>query len=358
MGSLYPLLFKDILKEKIWGGRRLNTIMGKSLPANIPVGESWEISDHGADTSIVANGSLAGSTLHELIEKYGAQLLGTDVEASLNRGIFPLLIKFLDASDRLSVQVHPNNAYAQLHEGPRVSGKTECWYIVHAEPGAHMVVGVKKDTTAARFKQGIKEGTLGDHLATLTVASGDFIYIPSGTLHSIMEGIVLCEIQQNSDTTYRVYDWNRKGLDGKLRQLHIGRSLDTINFAFDPHPVSAGITIQQADNKITTFAACPYFAVQRLQLTSTLHTGCNGRHCICLSVTEGTAIIEYPEGSVRIPKGHSALLPASLGKAYITPEGESCEIIRSFVPDIIKDIINPLIEAGIPRSTIDTIIHP
>ena len=355
METLYPLQFKDILKDKIWGGRNLEKVLGKALPPAKPIGESWEISDHGEDTSIIAGGSLDGRSLHQAMQQLDEKLLGTQVKANLDRGVFPLLVKFLDASDRLSVQVHPDDAYAAAHEGPEELGKTECWYIIHAEPNAKLIVGVREGVTPDSFRQGIEQNELEQYLQEIPVAAGDFIFIPSGTLHAIMEGIVLCEIQQNSDTTYRVYDWGRVGLDGKPRDLHIQQSLDTIDFTFDPDPKTAGVTVNQGSNAITHYAACRYFAVQKLDLSESLAGTCDGRHFVCLCATDGQVEVQYGNGAAVLEKGRSMLLPAALGDYTLLPDGK-CELIRSFVPDIQADVIKLLSAQGISRDKINSIL--
>jgi len=355
MSNLYPLKFNDILKDKIWGGRNLEKVLNKQLPPNLPVGESWEISDHGDDTSVVNNGVLKGKSLHQVMLELDKDLLGTEVKQKMQVGIFPLLVKFIDASDRLSIQVHPNDEYAAAHEGEGELGKTESWYIIHAEPNSKLIVGVKEGTTPERFKQGIESNSLGEYVQEVPVSAGDVIFIPSGRLHAIMEGIVLCEIQQNSDTTYRVYDWGRMGSDGTPRDLHITQSLDVIDFNYIPNPKTEPVTVSQGKNKVTYLVACPYFSIEKLSLQETWSGECDGRHFICLSGIQGKAEIKYDHGSIALHRGESCLLPAAMGKFEIAPE-ESCEIIRSYVPDIAQDIKTPLKENGISAEKIEKML--
>jgi mannose-6-phosphate isomerase len=224
---LYPLTFEPIFKERIWGGRRLEQLYGKPIPANVPIGESWEITDRPEGVSVVKNGPLKGKTLNWLVENHSEELFGKKFS-----GNFPLLIKILDAQEKLSLQVHPPAKLAPLLGG---EPKTEMWYIVHAEPGAELYVGLKRGVTRAEFEQKIKAGTVADCFHRVPVKTGDAMFLPSGRVHAIGAGLVLFEVQQNSDTTYRVFDWNRVDKSGKARDLHVKESLASIDFNdFEP----------------------------------------------------------------------------------------------------------------------------
>jgi mannose-6-phosphate isomerase len=231
---LYPLTFHPILKERVWGGRKIEELYNKALPPGVPIGESWEISDRPGDSSVIANGKLAGCDLHWLMSNYGQELIGSGLAAGPR---FPLLIKILDAQDRLSLQVHPPPAKAiELSGEP----KTEMWYIAHAAPGAGLYVGLKRGVTRGEFERRVKDGSVADCFHRISVGSGDAIFLPSGRVHAIGSGLVIFEVQQNSDTTYRVFDWNRMGLDGKPRELHIRESLASIDFEdFEPSLIPA-----------------------------------------------------------------------------------------------------------------------
>lgn len=226
---LYPFTFHPIFKERVWGGRSLETIYGKPLPAGRRIGESWEICDRPGDASVIANGPLAGHDLRWLMEQHEHELLG---DAKPQNGRFPLLVKLLDARDKLSLQVHPPpDAAAKLGGEP----KTEIWYVASAEPGAGLYVGLKRGVTRELFEAKIRNGEVADCFHRIPVKAGDAMFLPSGRVHAIGAGLVIFEFQQNSDTTYRVFDWNRPGLDGKPRELHVAQSLDSINFAdFEP----------------------------------------------------------------------------------------------------------------------------
>ena len=231
---LYPFVFEPIFKDRVWGGHNLNRIYGKNSPANVPIGESWEISDRPSDSSVIANGPLAGRDLHWLMENHAGELLGTAGAAHGNR--FPILCKILDAREKLSLQVHPPADKAASMGG---EPKTEMWFIADAEPGAELYVGLKRGVTRGDFEEKIKRGDVEKCFHRVPVRAGDAMFLPSGRVHAIGSGLVIFEIQQNSDTTYRVFDWNRVGLDGKPRALHIAESLASIDFNdFEPSLVS------------------------------------------------------------------------------------------------------------------------
>lgn len=234
MSALYPLTFNPIFKERIWGARNLERLYGKKLPASVPIGESWEITDRPGDVSTISNGPLAGKELHWLVENHRADLLG---DAKLEAGRFPLLIKLLDAQEKLSLQVHPPaSKAAELHGDP----KTEMWFIADAVPDAELYVGLKRGVTREDFERRISDGSVAECFHRARVRAGDSMFLPSGRVHAIGAGLVIFEIQQNSDTTYRVFDWNRVGLDGKPRELHVPQSLASIDFDdFEPALVDA-----------------------------------------------------------------------------------------------------------------------
>ncbi|MEA3225581.1 MAG: type I phosphomannose isomerase catalytic subunit [Planctomycetota bacterium] len=220
----YPLKFGPIYKQRIWGGRKLQDVFGKELPTGEKIGESWELADLPEDKSVIANGELAGWTIREAIEKHPREITG-------DRNFpapFPLLIKILDAEDVLSVQVHPDpETCKRTGQG---EPKTECWYIISAAPGAVIYKGLKDGVTRERFAQAIEEGTVADMLVTVPVAVGECHFLPAGTVHAVGEGLLIAEIQTPSDTTYRVFDWNRVDDVGNARELHIEQALESIHF--------------------------------------------------------------------------------------------------------------------------------
>ncbi len=233
------LRFHPILKRIRWGGTRLGTVLGKPLGPETDYAESWEISDHGEDQSVVSSGLYAGATLNHLVRTQSEELFGADAKRFAHQ--FPLLIKFLDANDRLSVQVHPDDEQAKQYD-PTENGKTEAWVIISAEPGSRLYAGLKNDVDADSMRQAIDDGRLEDCLHSFEVSAGDCVFIPSGTVHAIAEGILLAEVQQSSDMTFRLFDWNRLGTDGRPRPLHIEDAIRCTDFERGPvtcaHPVA------------------------------------------------------------------------------------------------------------------------
>jgi mannose-6-phosphate isomerase len=334
---MYPLLFKPILKERIWGGRKLQEKFGRKLPEG-RIGESWDIACHPNGTSIIDHGVFKGRALSEIIEELGKDILG---KIAKEDGVikFPLLIKILDASDVLSVQVHPDDEYAAANENGEL-GKSEMWYILDAEPGAILYYGVKPGTNRDDFRKAIDEGQLESYLCCMEVKKGDVIYIPAGMVHAIGAGIMICEIQQNSDTTYRVYDWNRKGADGKPRELHVEKALDVIDFEGQHlREKVKGLTIDEQGNKRTFYVACKHFAMEKLEINSEMEEDTDGDKFFTLTITEGKGEIRYNGGVQPFSAGDSILIPAVLGKYFISG---NCTVAKAYVPDRQKDIIDYL----------------
>lgn len=284
---------RPLYKERVWGGRMMETLFGRQLPPGMPVGESWEVVDRPDDVSVVESGPLAGRSLHDLWTDYRGEVFG---ERAPDAERFPLLVKILDAREKLSIQVHPPAAVAEELGG---EPKTEMWYIVDAEPGAVLYAGLRRGVTREEFEKALREGTAESAVHGIPVAAGDFLFLPSGRLHAIGAGLVIFEIQQNSDTTYRVYDWNRVGLDGKPRTLHIGEALRSINFD-DPEP---GIGVPDGD----TLVQSPLFRVSRRTIRSAAPWGTEGEFSI-LAVVSGAL---EARGMVLRP-GDFALVPACL----------------------------------------------
>lgn len=253
--------FEPIAMERVWGGRMLETHFQRALPEPaVPFGESWEMVDRAEAQSVLRTGPLAGMTLHELWRTRREELFGAGLPDSER---FPLLVKILDAREDLSIQVHPPESLAASMGG---EPKTEMWYIAAAAPGSRLVVGLREGVTRESFTQAIRSGTVAEQVHEMPVKAGDFIFIPSGRLHAIGAGLLIFEIQQNSDTTYRVFDWNRLGLDGKARQLHIEESLASIDFSdIAPAPDKAQGNV---------IAACEHFVVERFVLSAGESIGC------------------------------------------------------------------------------------
>ena len=321
MTQLYPLLLQPALHLRVWGGRRLETVLHKTLPTNEPYGESWEMHD----TATIANGTLAGKTVGEALSIYGTALCGQNNDPALG---MPLLAKFLDAADWLSVQVHPDDAQAQQYDGePR--GKTEAWYVVSAEPGAKLVIGVRPGTPHEEIAQAIRSNTLEELLVYAEVKAGDVLYVAAGTIHALGPGILVYEIQQSSDLTYRLYDWGRMGLDGKPRQLHIEKGIAVSNTSSLPTIHHTGGD-ESAEVEIVRG---PFFVTVLHQLNpqngETIQLNTDERIFHILTCISGSAAIEHDEGKVDLAEGQTVLIPAALGQYAIHG---TAKVLRSWEP--------------------------
>lgn len=312
--SLYPFTFQSRFKDRVWGGRHLERLYGKPLPAGQPIGESWEISDRPGDVSVITNGPLAGKDLHWLVQTFGKELLG---DARLQGDRFPLLIKLLDAREKLSLQVHPPaNKAAALGGEP----KTEMWFIADAEPGAELYVGLKRGVTRAEFERRIQDGSVAECFHRVPVKAGDTMFLPSGRVHAIGAGLVIFEIQQNSDTTYRVFDWNRVGLDGKPRDLHIQQSLASIDFSdFEPALVQAQ-PIQVAGVTTRQLVTNELFAVDLVETSgpATINRLDAGMEIIGLVAGRAEITSSAPVPPIELTAGQFCLLPAAAHSAKLT----------------------------------------
>ena len=315
---LYPFVFRPIFKERIWGGREMERLFAKKIPAGKPIGESWEISDRPGDASVIANGPLAGKDLRWLMENHAAEILGGAKPASA--GHFPLLCKILDAREKLSLQVHPPASKAAELEG---EPKTEMWFITDAVPDASLSVGLKHGVTRAEFETKIADGSVADCFHRLPVRAGDAMFLPSGRVHAIGAGLVIFEIQQNSDTTYRVFDWNRIGLDGKPRELHIAQSLVSIDFNdFEPKLVGTKFV---ADGQIQKrlLVSDPLFNVEAWKLNSGASSSAKPKKLQIIAVTTGEVEIKSGATPVKLSAGQFGLIPASLESTEILANADA-----------------------------------
>jgi mannose-6-phosphate isomerase len=303
------LQFQPIYQERVWGGRRLETLLGRQLPPGPPIGESWEIVDRPEAQSKVRGGRFGGSTLRELIEHHATDIMGPKWEPSRP---FPLLVKWLDCSDRLSLQVHPPAAVA-----PALSGepKTENWYVAHSAPGASLFVGLKPGVTRAKFAKAVANGTAEECVNKVSVASGDSILVRSGQIHAIDAGNLILEIQQNSDTTYRLYDWGRVGLDGKPRTLHVEESLRSILWKEGPPD------LVRAAPTSGTIASCDEFTIRRVVLgRGEKLRFAAGEQPRILSVAAGGVSLSDSSPPKALSMGENALLPWSADLEFEAPE--------------------------------------
>lgn len=318
----YPLKFKPEMKERVWGGRALGQF-GLELPDG-PIGEGWMIGDHPNGTTKVVNGELAGMGLDEVREKYGSVMFGTKGSSS-EHNRFPLLIKLLDCNDDLSVQVHPSNDYEALPAGEL--GKTEMWYVLDAKPGASIIYGLKPGMNRESFAQSIAENRIMDSLQEVEVTAGDSFYIPAGTVHALRAGVLVAEIQQNSDTTYRLYDYDRLGLDGKPRELHIEHSLNVT--AYEGSGATRMKTDVESPNVWLRLASSPFFIVEKGIAERRWNLQTSPESFTILVVCDGAGTLEWADGSIELERGNCFLLPANLGAYSLNG---SVTVLRSYLP--------------------------
>jgi mannose-6-phosphate isomerase len=335
---LYPFTFQPIFKERIWGGRELQRLYAKKLPSSKPIGESWEISDRPGDASVIANGPLAGKTLRWLMENHARELLGDAKPAA--EGRFPLLCKILDAREKLSLQVHPKPGSAgvspassatrrQDGSAPGGEPKTEMWFIADAAPDASLYVGLQRGVRRAEFQKKIADGSVADCFHRIPVRAGDAMFLPSGRVHAVGAGLVIFEIQQNSDTTYRVFDWNRLGLDGQPRDLHVAQSLASIDFNdFEPKLVETKFT---TDGKIRKrpLVNDPLFNVETWKLNSGAVGLLKPKKLQIIAVTGGKIEIKSGLERGRLVRAMQSLELAGEPPALLLSAGQFCLIPAS-----------------------------
>jgi len=322
---MYPLKFKKIFKEKVWGSRKFETLLDMNIPADINIGESWEVSLHGKDISIVENGSFTGKSLEELLNEYKEKLVGKEVFNEFQYN-FPLLIKYLDINDRLSVQVHPNDEYAIIHEGEL--GKSESWYIIEASQDAKIILGLNNNITKDKFLELIKKGDITNSFNVVNVKKGDFIDIEPGLIHASLEGsITICEIQQNSDATYRIYDFNRI-VEGELRPLHLDKALDVIDYNkkanISTERSRSNIKLKNAN--IQVLIKNKYFKIDKIVVEGEYQDFLNLNFKI-FSILDGQGEIICNNYREKIKKGETFFVPAELD---VKIEG-NLEILKSYI---------------------------
>ncbi|HOG05352.1 MAG TPA: mannose-6-phosphate isomerase [Paludibacter sp.] len=316
METLYPLKFTPILKDKIWGGSKLQQLFGKKSKSN-KVGESWELSGYNGDLSVVSNGSLAGKNIIELIETYKDELVGKQIYDSFGNQL-PLLFKFIYADDKLSIQVHPDDEIAM--ERHQSSGKTEMWYVIDAEPGSRLVIGFLQDSTREDYLKALEEGRLDDLLQKVEVSAGDVFFIPPGLVHAIGKGVVLAEIQQTSDLTYRIYDYKRLDEFGKERELHTEKALDVIDFSASADPKTV---YSRSINELATLVSCDYFTTNIVRFNEQFNRfyGKLDSFVVYMCV-EGNFEISCNGDVTKVKKGETVLIPASIAEVELLPQGE------------------------------------
>jgi mannose-6-phosphate isomerase len=321
-----PLLLTPVLKRARWGGRRLGTLFGKALGSESDYAESWELVDRGPVQSCVAAGPCQDRTLHSLMEAHSEDLLGPRAAASR----FPLLVKLIDAADRLSVQVHPTCAQAaamQLTE----PGKSEAWVIMEADPGSRLYVGLKRGVTEARLRDALRAGDVESCLHSFPARVGDCINVPAGTVHAIGEGIVLTEVQQPSDLTFRLFDWGRVERDGSPRPLHIEQAFQCIDFERGPMDPVSPVTVEDAGHPCELLLTSPNFVLRRHIASDRILIPDDGRFHVLLMLA-GAAEIRTDTETIAMPRGSTVLLPARRTAGTIHPQGRST-ILDVFLPD-------------------------
>lgn len=312
--SLYPFKFYPILKERLWGGTKLETVLEKPITSDI-TGESWELSAVPGDISTVANGALEGASLQELINEHKEALLGKKVFERFGTD-FPILIKFIDAKQDLSIQVHPNDELAK--ERHNSFGKTEMWYITQADEGSELIVGFNKEVTKEEYQEHLNNNTLTDILNYEKVKEGDTFFINTGKIHAIGAGIMLAEIQQTSDITYRVYDFNRKDKEGNLRELHTELALDAIDYEMKD---DFKVDYVNEENSCGPMVDCPYFTTNYWNISKATTIDVTERDSFTIFMcTKGAATITTPNGEVAVKKGETVLIPADSGEIKISED--------------------------------------
>ena len=319
---IYPLLFEPVYKDYLWGGSRIGSKYSRTDTPDI-CAESWEISDRSEGESIVSNGVYRGNLFNKLIDQFGSDLLGSDFSGSK----FPLLIKIIDAKKDLSVQVHPNDETADLTGG---EAKTEMWYVLDADKDARIYAGLQEGVSHDSFLKSLERKTLADDtLASIPAVPGEAVFVPGGRVHAIGAGCLLLEVQQNSNTTYRVYDWDRTDKDGKSRPLHLEDALKVIEW------IDATPTIVRPDSaeksgrpNYTRIISCPYFSTQLIDLTSSEEILNDGHSFHVIFTSEGTATVEAGDVSVFLPTGTSCLLPACAERYSLTPTSSTARLIH------------------------------
>lgn len=316
MENLYPLRFRPVYKDYIWGGNRIPKLYGRHEPDGI-YAESWEISTHPDGTTAIANGPLAGKTLRDLLPEHKTALLGSGIKGD----DFPLLIKLIDARDVLSVQVHPNDANAAAVNG---QAKTEMWYFLEGDGSAQIYCGLKPGIGKDEFLTAMENKTFADILQSIPAKKGEAVFVPGGRVHAIGTGCLILEIQQNSNTTYRIYDWDRVDSKGKGRELHIDKALKVIDWKNNGNPLCkvSGSTIQN----------CEYFCLDRFVLSAAQKFPMSGKSFHALFVAEGSGSISWNGGKETLSPGQSWLVPAALGEYTLCPDGAGLTVLCTTVP--------------------------
>jgi mannose-6-phosphate isomerase len=350
---MYPLRFKPVFKDYLWGGQNLKRF-SKKIPDNNITAESWEISSHPDGMSIVSNGEFKGKTINDLIQMNPADFLGSTVFDKYTYN-FPLLVKLIDAEKDLSVQVHPEDEYAKKHEHGD-PGKNEMWYIMDAKEGSKLVYGMKDKISKNDFIKAIEEERIEECLETVPVKKGDILNIPAGLVHAIGKGIILAEIQQNSNTTYRLFDYNRTDINGNKRPLHLEKALDVINFNLNKKTLSKmGLEINITGNSKRTIQIInDYFIIENYCINDKVTESTDGTRFFIYVVVNGTGEIEHENKKDALKTGDTLLIPACNG---VYSFSGNMNLLKAYVPDSPAEIIESLVNMGFDENTIKSNIQ-
>ena len=332
--NLYPLLFEPNLHSVVWGGNQLRPYKGLE-PSNEPIGESWEVSAVPTSTSIVSNGVYAGKDLISVINENPDAILGKKVNGKY-QGKLPLLVKFIDAKRDLSIQVHPNDEMAMLEHGKM--GKSEMWYVIKADEGAHLYAGFKQEITPEEYHKRIADGTITEVLADHQVKAGDVFYLPAGRVHAICGGILLAEVQQSSDVTYRIFDYNRPGMDGKPRELHTELAAQALDYHVEDNYRT---DYAESSNKAIQIIDSPFFSVRVLEVSKQFHRDLRKYDSFIITMCiEGDCNIRVrgTGEEVLLKQGHSTLIPAVIADYDIIPRSGKTRILDAFIDNMDRSI--------------------
>ena len=332
--QLYPLLFEPNLHPVVWGGHQLRAYKGL-VPSDEPIGESWEVSAVPTSTSIVSNGRCRGKNLLSVISEQPEAILGQKVHEKYH-GQLPLLVKFIDAKRDLSIQVHPNDEMALREHGKM--GKSEMWYVIKADEGAHLYAGFNKEITTEEYQQRIADGTITEVLADHQVTAGDVFYLPAGRVHAICGGIMLAEVQQSSDVTYRIYDYNRLGLDGKPRELHTELAAKALDYHVEENYRT---DYRDVTNKALHIIDTPYFDVRVMELTEPFHRNLLKYDSFNISMCiEGDCCISIRStgDEIHLREGHSTLIPAAIADYDVIPLHDKTRLLDAFIDNMDRSL--------------------
>jgi mannose-6-phosphate isomerase len=350
--ALCPARLEPIFSPRPWGARTLAPLFPEKSNLAEPLGEAWMT---GAECRF-ASGPFAGSKLGDVWRTLPAAWTGTKIAASA--GTFPLLVKFIFADEKLSVQVHPDDEYAARHEGAAGGrGKTEMWYAIDARPGAEVLAGLKPDITPEIFKRAIEDGSAEDCLQHVPLRRGEAIFVPAGTAHTIGAGLVLCEIQEYSDLTYRVFDYNRRDSQGRSRDLHIEKALQVMRFGAQQGGKIEPARIVRSGVTETFFIACRYFAAEKWEFAADTAAATSPEHFELLIILEGRGSILWGGEPVAYAAAQTWLLPAALGAYHLAPD-ERTSLLRAYVPVPFNEVARKLAAKGVSEAALSHLVYP